>query len=333
MKVLITGGAGYIGSTIASCLMDRGHTPVILDSLVKGRKEFVAGRTFYQGDVADRALLEKIAHDHPDIGRVIHCAALIVVPESVERPYLYYRENVSKSVELFYALHELGIRKAIFSSSASIYGPREQFQVDENCELEAHCPYAYTKIAVERVLSDFSRAYGTKALSLRYFNPIGADPQLRSGPYDPNPSHLLGNLIEVASGRKDTLEINGTSWATRDGSAIRDYVHVWDLARAHSLAVECIDELLEREKSSYSVLNLGSENGVTVKEFVSAFEAVFGAEVSKRLADPRPGDTIGAFAESSKAKRLLGWSPEKSIEEGIRDALSWNARRKETLGY
>lgn len=333
MKVLITGGAGYIGSTIASCLLDRGHIPVILDSLVKGRREFVAGRSFYQGDVADRALLEKVVHDHPEIEQLIHCAALIVVPESVEKPYLYYRENVSKSVELFHALQELGIRKVIFSSSASIYGACEQFQVDENGDLEAHCPYAYTKIAVERVLSDFSRAYGMKALSLRYFNPIGADPQFRSGPYDPHPSHLLGNLIEVASGRKEILEINGTSWPTRDGSAIRDYVHVWDLARAHALAVERIDELVATENSSYSVLNLGSENGVTVKEFVSAFEAVFGAEVNKRLAGPRPGDTVGAFAESSKAKRLLGWSPEKSIEEGIRDALSWNARRKETLGY
>ncbi len=327
MKVLITGGAGYIGSTISSCLLDNGMTPVIIDSLVKGKREFTSGRIFYEGDIADRELLEKILNEHPDIEYLIHCAARIVVPESVKEPYLYYHENVCKALEMINTVRKTALRKIIFSSSASIYGDNDAQKFGEAADLHADCPYAYTKIVTERMLQDFCRAYGLRCISFRYFNPIGADPQMRSGPYDEKPSHLLGNLIEVASGRKAQFELNGTKWDTRDGTAIRDYVHVWDLALAHVDAVKQFDQILSKEKDYYSVINLGSESGVTVKEFVAAFESVIGRILPQEETDPRPGDGIGGYAVSLKAKSLMDWKAEKTIKEGIRDALAWNEKR------
>lgn len=333
MKALITGGAGYIGSSIASYMIDSGYTPVILDSLVKGREEFAEGRIFYRGDIGDIDLLKRIVSEHPDIDCTIHCAALIVVPESVSDPYIYYRENVAKSLEMIKTLVDLGIGDFIFSSSASIYQPEDEFQVDESSPTGAKSPYAYTKIALEHVFEDFCGAYDMRCISLRYFNPIGADPKYRSGPYDANPSHLLGNLVEVAGGRKPTMEINGVDWPTRDGTAIRDYIHIWDLAGAHTIALERFEKVMAAGQSGFSVINLGSENGVTVREFVSAFEEVTGKSLSKVETPPRPGDAVGAYASSAKAKRLLEWQPALSIQDGIRDAIAWDERRKELLGY
>lgn len=327
MKALITGGAGYIGSTIASALLDEGHVPVILDSLVIGPREFTKDRIFYEGDISDSALIRTIFSDHKDIDCVIHCAALIVVPESVEHPYKYYKENVYKSLELFKNLLDVGCHRFIFSSSASIYDTAANFQVTETSPLFGNCPYARTKIMMENILEDFCRAYPLRGLSLRYFNPIGADPAFRSGPYKENPSYLLGGLVEVASGRRPIMEINGIDWATRDGSAVRDFIHVWDLAEAHVLALEKFDSLFTKEEP-YCVINLGTQTGVTVKEFVKAFETVWGKELPKKETDPRPGDVIGAFADARKAEKLLGWKIKKSIEAGISDALAWEKEKE-----
>jgi UDP-glucose 4-epimerase len=233
MKILVTGGAGYIGSTTCSALIDAGHTPVILDSLVNGRREFTRGRIFYEGDIADAALLKRIFAEHPDIACTIHFAALIVVPESVANPYEYYRENVGKSLDLFKTLSGLGCKRIIFSSSASIYDTVEGFMVREDSPLRPSSPYARTKYMMEMVLEDMCRAYGMKGIALRYFNPIGADPGMRTGPYDPAPTHVLGKMVSAALGKLDTFQITGTDWPTRDGTGIRDYIHIWDLARAH----------------------------------------------------------------------------------------------------
>jgi UDP-glucose 4-epimerase len=336
MKALITGGAGYIGSTIASAMEDRGYTPVILDSLVQGREEFTRGRAFYRGDVGDRDLLRRVYAEHPDIACVIHCAALIVVPDSMERPYEYYRENVSKSLELFHEVAGTASPRVIFSSSASVYDQVPGFQVQEDSPLKADCPYARTKLMMEQVLEDFSAAYPLQGIALRYFNPIGADPALRSGAYVKNPSHLLGSLVDTGAGRRKTFSLCGVDWPTRDGSGIRDYIHVWDLARAHVQAMENFEAVMAEERpgsSQYNVINLGTEDGVTVKEFVAAFEKVLGQSINKEETGPRPGDVAGAYASSEKAKRLLGWSCEKTLEEGISDALSWDAKRASVLGY
>lgn len=334
MKVLVTGGAGYIGSTICSALRDNGHEAVILDSLITGKEEFTKDRVFYKGDIADKAILEKIFKDHPDIGYTIHCAALIVVPESVEKPYEYYTENVSKSLELFRNLKALGCKNVVFSSSASIYDDSPNFIVTEESPLNPRSPYARTKYMMEMVLQDFCNAYGMRGIALRYFNPIGADPKMRSGIHLKSPSHLLGKLVDVALGKDPVFKITGVDWDTRDGSGIRDYIHVWDLAMAHIKAIENFDNIFNSSKEgSYMVINLGKGDGVTVKEMVAAFEKVFNQNINKEEAPPRPGDVPGAYASSGRAAELLGWKAELSLEQGIADALKWAELRENILGY
>jgi len=336
MKYLITGGAGYIGSTIASALEDAGHTPIILDSLITGRREFTHGRIFYHADIADRPVLERIFRDHPDIQATVHCAALIVVPESTARPYEYYRENVGKSIELFHVLHELGYPRVVFSSSASVYDLVPGFMVREDSPLRPLSPYARTKYMMEMVLKDFCAAYGIKGISLRYFNPIGADPKMRSGVHVPHPTLVVAKMVEAELGKIPAFEITGTTWDTRDGTGIRNYIHVWDLAQAHVLALTEFDQVFARAGNpadGYLVINLGNGNGVTVKEMVAAFEKVTGHPLPKKEMPPRPGDVAGAYANVDTARRLLGWEPKLSIEQAIADALQWGRLRREILGY
>jgi UDP-glucose 4-epimerase len=336
MKVLITGGAGYIGSTIASALEDQGHTPIILDSLVTGRVEFTRGRIFYQADIADPSALDRIFQEHPEISATIHCAALIVVPESVAHPYEYYRENVAKSLELFRSLVRVGCKRVVFSSSASVYDVVPGFMVREDAPLNPGSPYARTKFMMEMILQDFCRAYDLRGISLRYFNPIGADPKLRSGLHVPEPSLVLGKLVDTALGRRPQFDITGVDWPTRDGTGVRDYIHVWDLAQAHVLAVEQFDQAFarsDRPDDRYLVINLGTGHGVTVREMVQAFEKVWGKEINKRQMPPRPGDVAGAYANADTAYRLLGWQAQLPLEQGIADALKWGERRLQILDF
>jgi UDP-glucose 4-epimerase len=333
MKILITGGAGYIGSTVASALEDGGHTPVILDSLVTGQRAFTKERIFYEGDITDRELLRRIFGDHPDVHATIHCAALIVVPESVEEPYRYYRENVCGSLELFRHLSDLGFPRVVFSSSASIYDAVPGFKVTESSPLKPSSPYARTKYMMEMVLSDLAHATPLRGIALRYFNPIGADPEFRSGIHVREPSHVLGKLVDTVLGKISEFQITGTDWPTRDGSGIRDYIHVWDLARAHVAAVERFDGVLAAIDAPYAVINLGTGDSVTVKELVAAFERVWGRKIAKSEAPPRMGDVAGAYADAERAAQLLGWKAERSIDEGIESALEWGRRRKDILGY
>ena len=334
MKVLVTGGAGYIGSTICTALIEAGHIPIILDSLVTGSKAFTIGRIFYHGDIADQELVKNIFKEHPDIECMIHCAAIIIVPESVEKPFEYYVENVAKSMILFKQVSELGCKHIVFSSSASIYDDAENFVVTEESKINARSPYARTKQMIEMVLEDYCKAYGTKGIALRYFNPIGADPKLRTGNQIPNPSHVLGNLVQVATGKKAVFSLTGTNWKTRDGSGIRDYIHIWDLARAHVKAIEAFEEAFEKEqkKSGFIAINVGTGSGVTVKELVTAFEKVFGKIINKQEVESRPGDVAGAYAAVDKAYRLLNWKAELSIEEGIKNALEWEQVRDYVIG-
>lgn len=336
MKILITGGAGYIGSTICSALEDAGHIPVILDSLVTGRIEFTRNRIFYKGDIADGKLLGQLFKEHPDIYATIHCAALIVVPESVEHPYEYYRENVGKSVELFHALNMLGYKRVVFSSSASIYDVVPGFMVNETSPFKPTSPYARTKFMMEMVLQDFCTAYGMQGIALRYFNPIGADPKMRSGIHIERPSHVLGKLVDTARGDLPEFHITGTKWQTRDGTGIRDYIHVWDLAQAHVMAVTDFEAVFERggnPESNYLVINLGTGSGVTVRELVSAFERVYGKPINKVEMPPRAGDVAGAYANADTARKMLGWQAKLSIEQGISDALKWGELRNSILNY
>ena len=210
MKVLLTGGAGYIGSTTAKALEQAGHTPVVLDSLLTGPRAFVRDRIFYEGDIADRDLLARVVDEHPVIEATIHMAARIVVPESVEKPYEYYRDNVAKSLELFDDLLALDKPRVLFSSSASLYAMKPGFEVTEQDPLDPPSPYARTKRMMETVLEDMAAATDLRAIILRYFNPIGSDPDLESGIYAREPSHVLGQLVMAAQGQKDAFTITGT---------------------------------------------------------------------------------------------------------------------------
>jgi len=331
MKVLITGGAGYIGSTICCALEDKGHTPVILDSLVMGRLEYTRNRIFYKGDICDNNLLDQIFEDHKDIECVIHCAALIVVPDSMKDPYEYYKENVNKSIGLFKKLEELGCKKIVFSSSASVYDDVDDFEVKEDSPLNPRSPYARSKYMIEMVLEDYCRAYGIKGISLRYFNVIGAEPQMRTGGYLKSPSHVLAKLLNVANGIEDVFKVTGVNWPTRDGSGLRDYIHVWDLAQAHVCALEEMDQVFSNKNdNTYMPINLGTGKGVTVREMLAAFERVHGP-INQRDTEPRPGDIPGAFANVDRAKDLIKWTSHLSIEQGIQHALDWDKIRESKI--
>ncbi len=326
MKVLIAGGAGYIGSTIASACSDAGISPVILDSLVTGRREFAAGRAFYQGDMADGPLIDRIFAEHRDIDAVIHCAALIVVPDSVADPVGYYRANVAKSLEFAAHLLRNGCARLIFSSSAAIYRPTGDLSVDEDSAIDPLSPYARTKAVCEAMFADIAASQPIRVLSLRYFNPIGADPKMRTGLALRQPTHALGKMIQ-AHEEGVPFQITGTDWPTRDGSGIRDYIHVWDLAAAHVAALTRFDAL----PGPVTVINLGSGTGTTVRELLAAFNLVADHPVEGRDGARRPGDVAGAYTRAGRAGQLLGWQPRYDITEGIRHSLQWAALRDEIL--
>lgn len=328
MKVLITGGAGYIGSTVATACIEAGIDVVILDDLSKGLRAFGEGRALYVGDIADRTVMDGLLADHPDIDAVIHCAARIVVPESVVDPLGYYDTNVGKTIVLLQRLKEAGIPRIVFSSSASVYAGETGDGVDESGSLAPASPYATTKAMVEQILHDAATAGDFRAIALRYFNPIGADPRLRTGLQNPTPSHALGKIMQARANRVP-FTITGTDWATRDGSGLRDYIHVWDLALAHVAAVQKFDEVATHD-DPYQVINLGTGDGVTVRELVTAFERVTGESLPVVETERRAGDQAGAFAIVDRAAEVLQWRAQRSVEDGVRDAIAW-AQKLPTL--
>jgi UDP-glucose 4-epimerase len=330
VKVLIAGGAGFIGSTVASACLDSGITPVIVDNLSTGRVEFVRDRIFYQGDVSDGPLIDKIFGEHADIAAVVHLTEVIVVPDSVANPLRYYRENVARTVEFVDHVVRNGCSRLLFSSSAAIYAPAEDMSVDEASALDPQSPCARTKMVVEQLLADCTAAYQLKVLSLRYFNPIGADPQLRTGLQLPRPTHLLGKLLTAVENDEEFL-LTGVDWPTRDGSAVRDFIHVWDLAAAHVAALRRFDEVVT-PAAPYQVINIATGSGTTVKEFVAAFREASDKPLRVRETVPRPGDNTGCYSRSVRARELLGWQTQFSVSDGIRDSIRWAAIRRDRLG-
>ena len=304
-KVLVTGGAGCFGSTICSALEDAGHTPIILDSLVNGYEQFARGRPLYKGDIADDGIVGKLLEDHADIEFLIHCAALTIVPDSVERPYEYYWNNIVGSLRLFRMLAERGCRNVIFSSSASVYDAVLGFMVTEDSLTLPQSTYTRSKLMTEVMLKDMAAVHGLKAVALRYFNLIGADPLLRSGQAQPSTTQIVNVLVDVARGVRPTFQITGTDWPTRDGTGIRDYVHVWDLTQAHVKALERMDFIIS-EGGGFTVINLGTGSGVTVREIAAAFKRVHGSALPKR---GRPRETRrrgGGLRQLGKGGRAFG---------------------------
>lgn len=325
MKILITGGAGFIGSTIASACADAGHEPIILDDLSQGLRSFGERYPFYVGDYADPSLLQRIFADHPEISAAVHCAALTVVFDSVVDPLRYYQNNLSGIPTFLSSLLRFGCDRLLFSSSAAIYAnPTSTLVVNEQSPLSPQSPYAATKMMAEQILVDTAAATPLRVISLRYFNPIGSDPQLRTGLQLPQPSHVLGKIM-TASESDTTFTVTGTDWPTRDGSGLRDYIHVWDLARAHLAALEKFDTVVNDDQPSLPI-NLGTGSGTTVFELVEAFESVSRTRLKVVNGPRRPGDVAGACASSDLAFRTLGWRAELGLDRGIQDALHWRAK-------
>jgi UDP-glucose 4-epimerase len=258
----------------------------------------------------------------------VHCAALIVVPESVDDPVRYYQWNVSKSLEMLQHLIRNGCTRLVFSSSGAIYEPDADGSVDEDSAIMPGSPYARTKALCEQMFADIAAATPLRVLSLRYFNPIGADPQLRTGLQVKYPTHALGKIIEAYLAGQP-FPVTGTGWPTRDGTGIRDYVHVWDLATAHVAALTRFDQVLG--VASSAVINLGTGTGTTVRELLAAFNTVSDRPVTSVDVPPRPGDVVGAFTRSDRARQLLDWEARFSIADGIRDSLRWAAVRDTVL--
>jgi UDP-glucose 4-epimerase len=318
LSLLITGGAGYIGSTIASCCLDNGIEPIILDDLSTGSRQFVADRKFYEGDIADGDVISKIFSDHPDISCVIHCAARILVSEAMADPALYYETNVAKTVALIQHLLANGCDQLVFSSSAAVYGDTPG-TVSEGSPVRPGNPYGRTKVICEEIIADIAMAGRLQAIALRYFNPVGADPSLRTGLQGRRPSHVLGGMI-AAMQLGQPFVITGTDYPTRDGTGLRDYVHVWDVAAAHVAAVNCLGR---SGPGSFSVMNIGSGEGTTVRELLAVFNVVSQTPIASVEGPSRPGDCAGSFAVCDRAEEMLGWKAQLKLADAVRDALAW----------
>ena len=322
-SVLVTGGAGYIGSHAILALLEAGYRVAVVDDLSTGFREAVpADCSFYHGDIADRALLGRIINDH-GIGAIMHFAGSIIVPESVSNPLKYYDNNTGKSRILIAQAVERGVRHFVFSSTAAIYGEPAKTPIDESTPAQPINPYGSSKLMTEWMLRDTAIAHDFDYAALRYFNVAGADPKGRTGQSTAGATHLIKVAAEVIAGKRDGIAVFGTDYPTRDGTAIRDYIHVSDLADAHVLA---LDRLFERPGHSLQ-FNCGYGNGFSVTEVLDAVEQVAGRSVNRRLEGRRPGDPPALVADSEKIRATLGWAPRHDdLAAIVGHALAWEAR-------
>jgi UDP-arabinose 4-epimerase len=321
-KVLVTGGAGYIGSHACKALARAGFVPVTYDSLVYGHAEAVRWGPFVEGDLADRDRVLATMREH-DVGAIMHFAAFAYVGESVTRPDVYFRNNVVNAVNLLDAALAANVRHFVFSSTCATYGTPETVPISEDTPQRPINPYGETKLMVERMLHWYGNAYGLKSCSLRYFNAAGADPDCEIGE-DHNPeTHLIPLVLDAALGRRPRVEIFGTDYPTPDGTAIRDYIHVQDLAEAHVRAIQYL-----RNGGDSVALNLGTGRGHTVLEVVEAAERIARRPVPRRLADRRAGDPPALVADARRARTVLGWEPKISdLDSILATAWAWHSRR------
>lgn len=335
MRVLVTGGAGYIGSHTCLKLLITGHDVVVIDNfsnskpVVFDRIERICGRRpiSYKGDVCDSDLVAGILSTH-GIESVIHFAGLKAVGESVAQPLQYYINNVAGSLALFSAMQKTKVNSLVFSSSATVYGNPHSVPIHEDFPVSATNPYGRSKIMVEEILRDLIRADASWHVALlRYFNPVGAHESGLIGE-DPSgtPNNLMPYISQVAVGRRTELQIFGGDYPTPDGTGVRDYIHVVDLARGHIAALDWL-----RQHNGVHTFNLGTGQGKSVLEVVRAFEAVSGLHIPYRIVDRRPGDIAQCYADPSRAECELGWKAQRSIADMCRDAWNWQA--KNPRGY
>ncbi|MGD1876756.1 MAG: UDP-glucose 4-epimerase GalE [Kiloniellaceae bacterium] len=318
-RVLITGGAGYIGSHTVLACRDAGYSVVVIDNLSKGLRRLVPEDVpFHQGDVGDPTLLAEVFSRH-GISSVIHFAADIVVPESVAAPLSYYLNNTCKTRSLLQACVDHGISRIVFSSTAAVYGQPETIPVGETAPTQPANPYGTSKLMSEWMLRDASRAHALRYVALRYFNVAGADPEGRTGQATPEATHLIKVACEVASGKRRAIEVFGDDYDTPDGTCVRDYIHVSDLARAH---VGALDHL--RGGGESLTLNCGYGRGYSVREVLDGLERIIGRPVPARMAPRRPGDVPALVADASRLRQIFGWVPQHDdLDFILRTALQW----------
>lgn len=325
MAILVTGGAGYIGSVTVDQLRAKGEEVVVLDDLYRGHRSVVpAGVAFYEGKVGDRALLRKILKEHK-AEACVHFAALAFVGESMAEPARYFENNVEQGVALLTTLLEGGVRRIVFSSTCATYGKPKKVPISETDPQWPANPYGWTKLALEQMLASFDSAHGMKFVALRYFNAAGATERI--GEYHEPETHLVPNVLKVAAGEKTSLSVFGNNYPTSDGTAIRDYVHVSDLADAHVLALEHL-----RKGGQSDFINLGTGDGYSVMQVIECARKVTGHAIPIQFEGPRPGDPPELVADAAKAKRVLNWRPAKSgLETILRSQWEW--RQKHPQGF
>lgn len=323
LNILVTGGAGYIGSHICQLLAYKGYTPIVLDNLSTGFRELVKYGDFIEGDTRDKQLLEQIFVKH-DIVAVIHLAAYKSAPESIFDPYKYYNNNVFGTNELLKTMVENNIKNFIFSSSAAIFGlVNDTGKITENCAKSPINPYGMSKLMVENILSDYDEAYDLKFTSLRYFNVMGSDSSLEIGDMDENNTNLLNSIFR-AIGNKQEFKIYGENYETKDGSCIRDYIHVCDLAEAHILALE-----KQLQTNNSMKINLGNGNGFSVKEIVQTAKEVTSVDFKVTIEKKRQGDPAVLVADSTLASKYLGWKASfTDVEKQISHSWNWYKKLK-----
>ncbi len=316
MKVFITGGAGYIGSVCSELLLNEGYEVAIFDNLVEGHRRAVDARAhFIQGDLADRAQIEA-ALSSTRADTVMHFAAYALVPESMRDPSKYFRNNISNGLNLLDAMIATGVRQIIFSSTCAIFGPPDRVPIDETAPARPANPYGESKLAFEKILRWYDQVHGLKFVCLRYFNAAGATEDLGE---DHRPeTHLIPNVLKVALGQRPSLEIYGTDYETPDGTCIRDYIHIVDLAHAHILALGA---------TASGFYNLGTGGGSSVREVIAACRKITGREIDTIEKPRRPGDPPRLIASSEKIKKELGWQPQfQSLDVIIETAWAWHQK-------
>lgn len=335
MKVLVTGGAGYIGSHTTLCLLEEGHDVVVIDNLMNSnpeslrRVEQLAGRNvdFRKMDLLDAAAVDRLFAEG-GFGAVIHFAGLKAVGESVEKPLLYYQNNVVGTLNLLHSMNAHHVRQLVFSSSATVYGASEEVPLIEKAPLDATNPYGRTKEQIEDILSDLGAADPNWSIALlRYFNPVGAHESGRIGE-DPTgiPNNLLPFVAQVAVGRRDKVRVFGNDYSTPDGTGVRDYIHVMDLAAGHLAALEYL-----ADKKGVFRWNLGTGRGASVLEVIDAFGAVVGRPIPYEFADRRPGDAAISYADPSAALADLGWAARRNLRQMCEDHWRW--QEANPMGY
>lgn len=323
MPVLICGGAGYIGSHTNKLLNERDYKTIVFDNLVYGHREAVKQGTFVYGDLKNMEDIEGVFQKYR-IESVIHLAAYAYVGESVRNPEKYYYNNIYSTLNLLHVMKKYGCQNIIFSSTCSTYGELSKMPVTEEMPQNPVNPYGRTKLAVEHILEDYAKAYGLHYVIFRYFNAAGADPQGELGESHEPETHLIPLILDAAGGKRESIEVYGTDYDTEDGTCIRDYIHVMDLAEAHRLAMDYLCR-----GGNNGCYNLGNEKGYSVLEVISTVKKITGKEFPVKYTDRRPGDPPILIGSSKKAKDILGWRPKYGqIDTIVKHAWTWHEDKK-----